>query len=355
MFRSATFKLTAAYLAIVAIISVGFSVGLYRVAMDDVESGLQRQTQRITNNFPVFLDSPYLHADGADLQESRNHLLGRLIALNLIVLIGAGFASYGLARRTLGPIEAAHERQKRFTADVSHELRTPLTALKMESEVALMDSKASKAELREVIKSGIEEAEKLNILVANLLRLSQLDDADKLAELSVTSLNDALQTAIDQIQTVALRRNIAISSQLGDNLQVRGDQPTLTQLFVILLDNAIKYSPDGSSVTVTLGTQQQLAAVSVTDQGIGIAKNDLEHVFQRFYRADLARTSGAETSGFGLGLSIAKLIADSHNAAISLSSRSGKGTTATLLIPLVNECELAKKAPAPQPKPPTTP
>lgn len=354
MFRSATFKLTTAYLTIIAIISIGFSVALYTVAMHDVESGLQRQTQRITNNFPVFLDSPYLRADGTDLEESRSHLLGRLVALNLIVLIGAGFASYALARRTLGPIEAAHERQKRFTADVSHELRTPLTALRMESEVALMDPKTSKAELREVITSGIEEAEKLNTLVANLLRLSQLDDPDKSAAgLSITSLNDALQAAIDQVQAVARRRNIAINGQFSGVLHVRGDQPTLTQLFIILLDNAIKYSPSGSTISVRLSKQQQLAAVSVADQGIGIAKDDLEHVFERFYRADQARTSGVETSGFGLGLSIAKLIADSHGATISLASRNGKGTTASLLVPLADAPPvLTKKTPTILPKPP---
>lgn len=351
MFRSATFKLTAAYLTIIAIISLGFSAGLYNVAMHDVESGLQRQTQRITNDFPVFMGSPYLRSNTTDLRESREHLLGRLVLLNLLVLVAAGFASYALARRTLGPIEAAHERQKRFTADVSHELRTPLTALKMESEVALLDPKASRPELRDVIASNIEEAEKLNILVANLLRLSQLDDGDKSAVFSTVSLNDTIRAAIDQLTTVAAVRNITFEAKLGKALSVYGDQPTLTQLFVILLDNAVKYSPDKSTVSIALTTEQQLAKVTITDQGIGIAKNDLENVFERFYRADQARTSGNETSGFGLGLSIAKLIADSHNGTVSLTSRPGKGTTATVLLPLATN--QSKKEPALAPDSPT--
>ena len=333
MFRSATFKLTAAYLAIIAVISVGFSAGLYSVAVGDVESGLQRQTRRITNNFPVFMDSPYLRADSGDLRESREHLLGRLILLNIVVLVGAGFASYALARRTLAPIQSAHERQKRFTADVSHELRTPLTALKMESEVALMDPKTSKTELRDVIASNIEEAEKLNLLVANLLRLSQLDDGDKTTLFTTVPLSDAVQAAIEQLQTASKVRHIKITAQLDKTVVVKGDQATLTQLFVILLDNAIKYSPDKSEVHVTVVRSQQLATVSVVDQGVGIAKADLEHVFERFYRADQARTSSNDTSGFGLGLSIAKLIADSHGASISITSKQGQGTAASVALP----------------------
>lgn len=335
MFRSATFKLTASYLAIIAVISLSFSAGLYHVVMNDVESGLQRQTRRITNNFPVFLDSPYLRSSNADLRESRSHLLGRLALLNILVLVGAGFISYALAKRTLTPIQAAHERQKRFTADVSHELRTPLTALKMESEVALLDPKASKAALRSALSSNIEEAEKLHILVANLLRLSKLDDDDRTTSFTRVTFSETVQAAIDQLEPVAKSRGIDLKAALDNKLSVTGDPATLTQLFVILLDNAVKYSPAGSTVSVSMEAKQQLAYVHIADNGIGIAKSDLDHVFERFYRADQARTSGNESSGFGLGLSIAKLIADSHGGSISLTSRVGRGTTATVVLPLL--------------------
>lgn len=335
MFRSATFKLTLSYVAIIALISIGFSVGIYQVASRDLQSGLRRQTERITNHFPIFMDSPYLRSQGTDLRESREHLIGRLVALNVLVLVGAGFASYALARRTLGPIEAAHERQKRFTADVSHELRTPLTALKMESEVALLDPKASKTELRDIIASNVEEAEKLTSLVANLLRLSQLDDADKHSQFNRVVLYDSVQAAIEQLQTIAASRNVTIDAQLDKKILVRGDHTTLIQLFVILIDNAVKYSPAQSHITVTLRSSERLAHVTIADQGVGISKHDLEHVFDRFYRANQARTT-TESGGFGLGLSIAKLIADSHGATISLTSRPGKGTTATVHIPLAD-------------------
>ena len=330
MFKSATFKLTMYYLAIIAVISIGFSVAIYKVVSHDLAFGLNRQSQRISRDFPVFSNSPYLRP-GDELKETKDHLLGRLILLNVFVLIGAGGLSYLLARRTLQPIEAAHEQQKRFTADVSHELRTPLTALKMESEVALMDTSASKSELRDVIKSNVEESEKLTSLVSNLLRLSQLDDDAKLAMLTEISLSDAVMSAIDQLAMVAQKRDMSIVSTVQADVYVRGEMATLTQLFSTLIENAVKYSADGSNVEIEVKTSQQVAQVIIKDSGAGIAKDDLDHVFERFYRADSSRTG---TNGFGLGLSIAKLIADSHQGSISLSSRAGKGTTATVTLPL---------------------
>jgi signal transduction histidine kinase len=320
------------YLAIVTLISICFSVVIYQVAARDLTFGLRRQTQRIYDNFPVFSDSPYLRM-GEDINEGKSHLIGRLVLLNMVVISTAGVASYALARRTLKPIEEAHERQKRFTADVSHELRTPLTALKMESEVALMDPAATKADLKAVITSNVEEAQKLTNLVSNLLRLSQLDDSEKSKLLHSTSLNQAVTSAVEQLQPMAQARNISLSSTLSTDVTVRGDAAMLSQLLIILIDNAIKYSPGGSTVTITTELKQQLAHVRISDTGKGIAKADLEHVFDRFYRADSSRTSNETSSGFGLGLSIAKLIADSHNATISLTSQLKKGTTATVIIP----------------------
>lgn len=331
MFRSVTFKLTMYYLAIIAVISIGFSAVLYHTAAKDLAYGLREQRQRISDNFPVFHDSPYLQFN-EELQERRSHLLGILVAWNMVVLGVAGVASYALARRTLRPIEVAHEQQKRFTADVSHELRTPLTALKMESEVALLDDAATKAQLKETLASNIEEAEKLTLLVSNLLRLSQLDSDERMALHSRLDLPDVVQAAVKQLQPVADQRNIALNTNLTASAAVQGDATTLTQLFVILLDNAIKYSPADTAVTLSSSVQPGSITVKIADQGAGIAKADLEHIFERFYRADSARTSG-DSSGFGLGLSIAKLIADSHRASICITSKVGKGTTAAVTIP----------------------
>ncbi len=332
MFRSATFKLTTYYLLIIGVISIGFSTVLYQVAANDLAVSLNRQTQRISDHFPVFTNSPYLR-NGTEMTLGKQHLLGRLIVFNLVVLVLAGFASYALARRTLQPIEDAHERQKRFTADVSHELRTPLTALKMESEVALMDPAATKQQLSHVIKSNVEEAEKLTNLVTNLLVLSQLDDAESSKLQGTLQLPELLKAAIDQVSPLAQNRNITLKADIQPEVPVTGEPATLTQLFVILLDNAVKYSPDGSSVSIAATTEQGLATVTIQDSGMGIAKTDLDHVFERFYRADSARATQS-SGGFGLGLSIAQMIADAHGASVTLASQPKKGTTATVVIPI---------------------
>lgn len=334
MFRSATFKLTLWYIAIVMAISLMFSFILYSSATNELDRGINGETYRISRQFPVFRDTRLLKP-GEDYANASHRLLMRLVGFNLVVLVGAGFASYWLARRTLEPIQAAHEQQKRFTADVSHELRTPLTALRMESEVALMNDKASARELRAALTSNLEEVTKLEALINNLLKLTRLE-ADELRQ-HFTRLNSRTitKTALEQAQTLADTRKITLNSQLAD-LPLQGDRESLVQLLVILLDNAIKYSPSGAVVTVTSKQDEGAAIIAIEDHGQGIAPDALEHVFDRFYRADKSRTkaSADKSEGYGLGLSIAKMIADLHGGTIHLSSQLGRGTTATLHLPL---------------------
>lgn len=337
------------YLLIIAVISFGFSVALYQIGTHDLAFGLHRQTQRISTDFPVFSGSPYL-SPGSELHEGSHRLLSSLIGFNVLVLVVAGFASYALARRTLQPIEQAHEQQKRFTADVSHELRTPLTALKMESEVALMDSAASKSDLRAVIGSNVEEAEKLTVLVNNLLRLSRLDADDQPVVFEPVAITAVLRAAIDQVKSVASKQQVEVINESKVATFVTGEQDTLVQLFVILLDNAIKYSPPKAKVIIQSHQLANSLEVTVADTGQGIPKADLEHVFERFYRADTAR-GNTQTSGFGLGLSIAKMIADNYGATLSLTSRVGRGTTAKVMFPKVEATPAADQPP----KPPTSP
>ncbi|HVS58544.1 MAG TPA: HAMP domain-containing sensor histidine kinase [Candidatus Saccharimonadales bacterium] len=330
MFRSATFKLTMWYIAIVMAISLAFSFVVYHLASNELAWGLNHQTQRWYSAFPGFDDDPFF-SQNTELSTGRHEILMQLIYFNLIVLVGAGIASYALARLTLSPIEEAHTRQKRFTADVSHELRTPLTALRMESEVALMDSRASKDALRASLKSNIEESQKLETLINNLLRLTKLEAGQLDRHFTYLSAADLVKEATAHIQSSAKAKHIKIENNVND-LPLRGDRDSLVQLLVILLDNAIKYSPEHSTIELDGSKHQGTSRITVTDKGIGIEPAALKHVFDRFYRADKARTNSA-TSGFGLGLSIAKNIADLHHGSITLTSRPGKGTTATVLIP----------------------
>lgn len=334
MFRSATFKLTMWYLAIVMAISLVFSIVLYRVATSELDRGLHNETQRIYRQFPVFEGNPLLKP-GEDYDNGAHRILLRLIGFNFVVLVGAGVSSYWLARRTLEPIEAAHEQQKRFTADVSHELRTPLTALKMESEVALMNSRSGAKELRRTIESNLEEVAKLENLLGSLIRLSKLESDELRQNFTDVNLANIAKAALEQVRTAARGRGIKLESDMDQAPKVQGDAASLTQLLVILLDNAIKYSARGSTVKLSTGRSEGMANVVIEDQGKGIDPASLEHVFDRFYRADESRAKEAgATDGHGLGLSIAKVIADLHDGSISLTSRVGHGTTATVRLPL---------------------
>ena len=330
MFQSATVKLTAWYLAIVMAISLMFSAVVYHVGSNELANGLSRQTARIYRDFPIFDDSPYLKP-GNDVRLGQHHLLAQLVVFNFFVLLAAGLASYYLARRTLLPIEAAHARQKRFTADVSHELRTPITALKMESEVALLDPKAPRKELKRVLESNLEEAGKLDMLVNNLLRLSQMDDGEVRLGFETVDISELVGAVLPELQKLADMKHITVVNDVGSG-SVPGDRAALGQLLTILADNAIKYSPEKSSVWLESSLTPHHVRLSVRDQGAGIEPAALDHVFDRFYRADSSRHKETK-EGFGLGLSIAKMIADVHHATITLKSRVGQGTTATVNLP----------------------
>lgn len=325
------------YLAIVMTISVIFSIALYSVTTGELNRGLRRETQRIDLQFPVFDDDPDLQHMEPDESASAHSILLRLVSLNLFVLAGAGFLSYWLARRTLEPIEAAHEQQKRFTADVSHELRTPLTALRMESEVALLNSKTSASELRNTLKSNLEEVTKLDTLINNLLRLAHLEANELQQNFQSVSSKDIIETAVEQVTPLAKARHIKIDQTVADT-PVRGDRESLIQLIVILLDNAIKYSTAHTVVTVDASRNKDEVIWRISDHGKGIEQKALEHVFDRFYRADSSRTKSV-TEGHGLGLSIAKMIADLHEGIITLKSHVGEGTTAIVVLPVGSSAE----------------
>lgn len=329
IYKSAIVKLTAWYLVLVMAISLVFSGVVYHLATNTIANSLSAQTQRIYQQFPVFNGNPFFVRDN-DISNGSHEILLNLIYFNLLVLVAAGFASYWLARWTLRPIQSSNERQKRFVADASHELRTPLTSLKMSTEVALLDKSLSKDELHEALKSNLEEAAKLDSLLNNLLRLSQLESDEIRQKFIKIPIQTVVTMAIEQVRPHANAKQISISNDTKA-LSVFGDNDSLVQLFVILLDNAIKYSPESSIVNVTSEQNQNDLAITVSDHGIGIEPKALKHVFDRFYRADKARSGN---SGFGLGLSIAQHIADLHDGSITLSSTVGKGTKATVHFPV---------------------
>lgn len=325
MFQSATLKLTGWYLMIIVVICLLFSVVIYAIASREVGSRisyipadpdvLQILDQRSLN----LLRANQIHA-------AEQSLIYSLLVTNLAIWAVGGVGSYYLARRTLGPIERAHEAQSRFTSDASHELRTPLASMKTELEVALRDPSLKKDEMRELLTSNLEEVNKLTKLSQTLLQLSRLDHDS--IERSTVDLSSVLSTVMTRFGHDAQR----IKVNLKPHPVVIANISAAEELFTILIDNALKYSPEDSTVTIKFLRAKQLAGFEITNEGTGIPASLLPRIFDRFFRADNARTGGSRRS-YGLGLSLAKKLVEIHGGELSVSSRENGPTTFRVLLP----------------------
>jgi len=334
MFHKTYVKLTGLYLIIIMSIGLFFSAIIYQSAVHEFNQDYARQggvIERLPNYRPTdrILDQ-FLEQRLREYNEAKAHILNRLIFINLIILAGGGVLSYFLARRTLQPIEEAHDALERFTADASHELRTPIAAMRTENEVALMNPKLTLSEAKDQLKSNLEELAKLTVLSEGLLRLARVENGG--VEYQTVAATKLLQAALERVKPQAEAKHITIDTAHSKG-ETRGDAASLVEALVTLLENAIKYSPDKSSIQVTSHTTQKHISLEVKDQGIGIRPKELPHIFERFYRADAARSKQG-TSGYGLGLAIAKNIVDMHEGTITAKSTPGKGSTFTIQLPV---------------------
>ena len=331
MFNSARLKLTGWYLLLIMVLSFGTSFALYHVSSNHLEENASRQIGYFRGLLGAESAAEFAELRQKQLEEDRSQLKSNLILFNVLVLAGGGAISYVLARRTLKPIEDALEAQVRFSADASHELRTPITAIQTENEVALRDPNLTKAEAVKLLKSNLEEAAKLRALSEGLLSLARSDSGEQYDE--AVSVKTILEQARDRLsKTAALKRvGLNLPAKQAD-VTVRGNKQKLTDLVVILLDNAIKYSRSDSKVDVGFRRHGRHVEITVSDKGQGIDKTDLPHIFERFYRADQSRNK-QKASGYGLGLAIAKKIIDQHHGMIEVRSAVGKGSVFTVHLP----------------------
>lgn len=333
-FHKTSLKLAGFYLAILMIISLFFSASIYQVSVNELERGLRRPSpafnRSVDEGFPDILRQQLIQERVDAYEEAQNRIMTRLILINLIILVGGGLLSYYLAVRTLRPIEEAHQALERFTADASHELRTPITAMRSEIEVALMDPKLSLKDAKLQLQSNVEELEKLTALSEGLLQLAHIDHNN----LQLEAMNAAQMAtdAVARVATQAKQRSVKLQLIKETNAFILAEKISATEALITLLDNAIKYAPSRSTVEITVAEKQKYIEFAVTDHGSGIAANELTHIFERFYRADSSRTKQG-TDGYGLGLAIAKSIADAHGGSVKVSSSVGKGSTFTLSFP----------------------
>lgn len=231
------------------------------------------------------------------------------------------------------PIKEMVDEQTRFVADASHEFRTPLTAMKTAIEVNLRDKNLSAEEAKSVLKSNLSDVDSLKKLSDNLLALSYFETDGVKQTMGRVSLKAVLLSAVEKIKYLAKEKNISINKSI-EEVFVFGDKEKLAQLFIIFLDNAVKYSFKGGEIKISAKKNDKSVVVRIEDKGVGIKKKDIPFIFKSFYRGDKSRSKDF-AEGYGLGLSIAKKLIEIHKGTVSVGSSINKGTVFTIIFPAV--------------------
>ena len=233
----------------------------------------------------------------------------------------------------LARLEEAFRKTRQFSADASHELRTPLTILKGETEVALRWAKTPE-EFHDILNSNLEEIDRMGRMIEDLLTLAKSDAGEFPPDLHRFSLSDTLQHLYLQTRALGEAKGVEIvlNPEVTKEIHLVGDELRLRQVFLNLIVNAVKYTPEGGRIEVILNVEGEEAVVSVKDTGIGIAAEHLPSIFDRFYRIDEARNR--KDGGSGLGLAIAQAVVEAHQGKIQVTSAPGIGSTFQVRLPL---------------------
>jgi two-component system OmpR family sensor kinase len=238
----------------------------------------------------------------------------------------------------LARLDTSFEQQRRFMADASHELRTPIAIMRSEAEVALSEPEISNAELRESIAIFKDETKRLTGIVEDLFMLARADAGQYQVTPKEFYLDELAAEIARSVRQLAAEKGLSLQLDASEEMQFRGDENLLRRLLLNLVDNAIKYTPQEGVITISCKREPGLYIITVSDTGQGISAEAQLHIFERFYRADSARSRADEdgaslTSGAGLGLSIARWIAEAHNGALDLLHTSEAGSVFQLVLP----------------------
>ncbi len=245
-------------------------------------------------------------------------LAGAMAVIFLISLWLSGLA--------VKPVKRAWEQQKQFVADASHELKTPLTVILANNNIMISHKDSTVADERQWLESTEEEANHMKKLIDNMLFLAKSDAGETKVQLSTVDFSEMAEACALNFEPVAFEKEIMIDTDIESGITLEGDATQLNQLVHILVDNAVKYADSGTTVTIRLQKHGDKVEFSVNNKGNPIPKEDIEHIFDRFYRAEKSRT----TKGYGLGLSIARRITEGMNGKILVESNKENGTTFTV-------------------------
>ncbi len=241
----------------------------------------------------------------------------------------------GQLQEAYGELEHTLSSQRRFVADASHELRTPLATIRTNLELLQRaGDDLPAADHDEALADALAEIERLSRLVGDLLTLARVDSGLRLERRDEVAIDRIVRDVYRQARLMALPHEHSIVADAVEEATVLGDADYLKELLLVLVDNAIKYTPDGGEIHLAARIEDDAVLISVMDNGLGIADNEIPHLFERFYRADNSRHHDtASSGGTGLGLSIAQWIAEEHNGRIDVESTPGVGSTFTLRLP----------------------
>lgn len=331
MFEKARLKLTFWYLLIIMIVSLSFSAVIYRGATNEFERSLDTIEQRLRlRQFGLLPPEGRELVFIQDLIEARNKIIIILAYANGTIFVLSIVAGNLLAGKTLEPIEKALEKQKRFVADASHELKTPITSLYTSIEVALRDKYLSLRDAKQTLNDALEDVEGLKALTENLLTLARTNQVStKFERIRVSDLTKTLEK---RFRPISSKKGVKLVIK-PIKLEISTSREDLEKVLSIFLDNAIKYTKPKGNVQLNIDKNRRFITFEVIDNGIGISKENQTKIFDRFYRVDSSRSS-SHTHGYGLGLSIAKDIADRNGWKLSFKSKLNVGSTFTTTLPL---------------------
>jgi signal transduction histidine kinase len=287
---------------------------------------------------PIYIGNKLTAIVYVGIDQTLHHRLLQILLWILLGLILSFFLvalgiSHKMAKKAMVPVHQSFKRQREFVADASHELRTPLSVLYTSLEVLDLEEENHFSDYsRQVVDDMKDEVKRMTLLVGDLLTLARVDSG--VANMNMTPFDIApiAMQLIRSIQPVAKQKDIQVTANIPPALPVVGDIEKLRQLFYILLDNAIKYTPANGQVSVIVAVQDKHWLLRVKDTGSGIEPEDQQKIFDRFFRADKHRSR--QLGGVGLGLSIAHWIVSSHEGSITVESEFGKGSEFIVRIPL---------------------
>lgn len=262
--------------------------------------------------------------------ESQNTLSQHLLIVCLLSGLLSFFTSFFLAKKAIQPIQSSLEQQKNFVSDASHELRTPITII--QTNLDILKGAAPEetiADNKKWLDNIQDETTRMTELINTLLFLARADANQQLLEKEYFSLNQLMIDALHPFDLIAKNKTITLTTDINGVFTALGDATRLKQVLTILLDNAIRHTPEHGSIVAKCFEKNEQSYIQIIDTGEGIAKKHLDKIFDRFYQVDESRNNG----GSGLGLSMAKWIIEKHGGTINATSIVGKGTTFTIILP----------------------